>query len=321
MGYMVSLAVDSSNHTGVMFVRQKPDPYPHVHEVSVLDTHSMVDADRHRHRGSALYHASQLAHVPPDVPTRKPAWRHRDQHQQRSVPKSERCEMKPDPSELENQERRVHSRSAQPRRVRLQFSLKTVLGIVLCVALICGWATLAQRWYRLQALMRFEDRFIEIALAEHDRGKAHILVGEYAITVPMRRYILVRTQEGVGAFMLTEKVDVKDGGVRYRWFFNADVDGGFAHRCVATSESVVYEWYVRQPRAQGDVIQDAGSRTRIRCGPIELTWSLGNHLYLPDSPPMEIAYTNQTDIADVRVDDPSLIWCSRRCGRMRSERR
>jgi len=208
------------------------------------------------------------------------------------------------------QEETNHGGEQQRQRRRLRFSLRRMFSFTLWVALICGWGALGIQWGRFQFLSRSEDGFFRIVLAERERGRGQLLVGEYAIQIPRHRYMLVRTKAGVGAFMLTDDVDVGDGGVRYRWFFSPKIAGSFGASDATRGESVVFERYRQKRTPEGFSVTDAGGQTSIRCGPIELEWSMGDYIYLCDDTPVEIAYTRHAAIAAVRADDPSLIWCS-----------
>ena len=199
-----------------------------------------------------------------------------------------------------------------PRCRRFQFSLRGVFRFTIVAALASGWLALAIRESEFQSQKLMDDGFIRIAREEQEQGAAQVLVGRYAITVPRYRYILVRTKAGMGAFMLTNEISTGDGGVTYRWYFRPDMVGSFTQPDAITGESSVYERYIRVPGKQGNNVTDAGGQTQIKCGPIVLEWSLGNHFYLPMDEPVEIAYTHESDIADVRADDPSLIWCRHR---------
>jgi hypothetical protein len=109
--------------------------------------------------------------------------------------------------------------------------------------------------------------------------------------------------------MLTNEISTGDEGVNYRWYFQPDTHGSLSQPDTISGESSVYERYIRAPGKLGYTLTDTGGQLQIRCGPIALEWSLSNHVYLPMGEPVEIAYTDESDIADVHPQDPSLIWC------------
>lgn len=116
--------------------------------------------------------------------------------------------------------------------------------------------------------------------------------------------------------MLTDEVDEGDGGVRYVWRFAPSGVAALDGPETLHGEGTVFERYVREPAKDGFVVKDVGGDTRIRCGPIAVEWSLGNHIYLPEDEPLQVAYTGCERINDVRPDDPSLIWFGKTMGKV-----
>lgn len=137
-------------------------------------------------------------------------------------------------------------------------------------------------------------------------------MGDWAITVPKHRYLLVRNDSGVAAFKLTDNVSTGDGSVKYQRFFRPDFNGDFSQPGVISGESSVYEKYEPVPGGEENEAMDVGGHTWIECGPIKLEWSSGNHVYLPVDEEMKITYTHKIDIVEVKPDDPLLIWSGRK---------
>ena len=132
------------------------------------------------------------------------------------------------------------------------------------------------------------------------------------MTVPRDCFVLVRTDAGIGAFKLTEETDDGDGGVKYVWYFRPDADGGFLDPGSQKGESVVFEKYDRTRLSSGEnLVEDMGGQLWIECGPIRLEWSSGDHVYFPADRSAEITCTSESEIGEVSVTDPELIWCGR----------
>ncbi len=182
-----------------------------------------------------------------------------------------------------------------------------VLSASILLLILAGWGLLCFVVGRFWS----HSELVRAAIAQDVTGFGGVVVGANAVTVPCSRVVLIRGPEGVGAFIIDGDVCQGDGGVRYRWYFAPHRDGPLIGPDATSSESVVFEQYSRQPIAPGQIqVTDAGGQRRIRCGPLEVEWSLGNHIYLHDST-LELAYTGQEAIETVDPSSPSLIWLSR----------
>ncbi len=195
-------------------------------------------------------------------------------------------------------------------RWRVQFTLRTLFVIVLWGALVSGWVTLGVTWIRYRHAYECSHRFMTIAMIERERG-GNLLVYENAIFIPLERYVLVRTESGVGAFLLTGTGELPRGAIAYHWYFSPT--GSFGGMDVSEGNGLLFENYAVGPVVNGmQTVRDAGSQAFIVCGPIQVEWSEGNYVYLPEDLPMEIAFTNQQSLACVDASTPSLIWLARK---------
>jgi len=143
-------------------------------------------------------------------------------------------------------------------------------------------------------------------------------VGGNAVGCPMNTYVLIRTDKGVGAVIFTEQEDSGVGEppasrAKYRWFYRAERSGQFTDPGTESGVAEVFEKYRLRKEPDGKLLyEDEGGQLQVRCGPIVLEWSASNWLYLPEHEPCELAIVRTSEIREVDIHDPSLIWCGRK---------
>ncbi len=146
-----------------------------------------------------------------------------------------------------------------------------------------------------------------------------LAVSTNAIGCPLDTFIVIRTDEGIGAIMFTERTLSSSGGPRspdslpnarakYKWFYRAGLSGRFTDPDTQSGEGEVFEEYapsdvrdsddlfVTRPgamdtRGEGASIDEDASRMGkrimyvdagnglVHCGPIALEWSSPLYLY------------------------------------------
>lgn len=215
----------------------------------------------------------------------------------------------------------VHSSSEHNRAskhfVRRLLSHRLTMRVVVILMGSLGWVLLAIAigwWYQLPAFQGPLPASENVAIIK-ERQKKQVVVTPTTVTIPLETVVILRGDEGVGAFILTDsfKEDQKRG-VRYRAYFAPGNPVDFKQPDVVTDEAVVFEHYDRYRTKDPSIFQvtDLGSECCIRCGPLNVPWSFGgsnsHHLYFVDD--MEIGITWTDDISSIQLDDPSYVWCN-----------
>ncbi|GAH79510.1 unnamed protein product, partial [marine sediment metagenome] len=129
-----------------------------------------------------------------------------------------------------------------------------------------------------------------------------------AIRARMGRYFLLRKGDRYGAIRILRKT--WDDGAEYEWFFQGDGSGDFRRDNCQRGRGKVFERYMTEKRTKdGQEVEGVGGISTMRCGPLHISWSASNWLYLRRD--IEIAPTTAASINDVDVLDTALRWYSR----------
>jgi hypothetical protein len=102
---------------------------------------------------------------------------------------------------------------------------------------------------------------------------------------------------------------------RYEWYYQSDIQRRKLHRGKRGRGKV---WEVSKPMGDGSY-STKGSKNDISCGPIELSWSAGDYIYLGRMTSraernLDVSIAHVESVEKVRLD--TLVWLSKRWGQL-----
>ena len=118
------------------------------------------------------------------------------------------------------------------------------------------------------------------------------------MTFPLNRYVLARTDEGIGAVMITEEIKTPKEAVKYKWCYLPGGYGSFTDETVTHGEGMA-------------VVGDSGvvGSSFLHCGPIRLSWSSPRYVYFPwCGEDLALCATQAERMTDLNLSDPNLFW-------------
>ena len=157
---------------------------------------------------------------------------------------------------------------------------------------------------------------LEFKMRQMNVGRT-LVVGRDAVRAPMNTFVLVRNEEGVGAFKFTkeeEYAEIADGRAEYDWYYMPGIAADFSGSKVINGQGVVFPNLLKELPEQDEPVSlddySIPGQPLVEFGSINVYWSASRWLYVPEDGKYEFAISSTGNIEDVRIDDPDLIWCA-----------